>query len=74
MMDPIKCPQCGSTEISIYEWFHLLRRYVQTGSGIDPERPDNEEPFPKDEPLTFSCDDCEHEWVSEDATQIYDLL
>ena len=72
-MNLIECPECRSTRISMYELRHLMRRYDQDEDGIDFERYD-EEVFKKDEPFTFRRQDCEHEWLCDDDTEIDDLL
>jgi hypothetical protein len=72
-MDCIECPTCGSQEIWIYEYFHLMRIYTQRDGCIDPEHYD-EESFPKEEPLTIKCLRCEHEWASEEGSLIEDIV
>ncbi len=72
-MEIAECPKCKSREIWIYEYYQMFRRYTQEGNRIDPESYD-EEASPKDEALTYACMECEHEWVSEDASLVIELI
>ena len=72
-MEPIECPQCGTKEISIFEDYDMFRRYTQEGNRIDPDSHD-EESSPKGAALTYTCMECEHEWVSEDAILVIELI
>ncbi len=72
-MQFIQCPNCGSTEIWIFEYLHVFRRYQQESDGINPESYE-EEAWPEGDPITFECGDCDHEWASEEANEICELL
>lgn len=73
MKDLIECPNCGSSNLLVYEYYHMFRIYPQNEDGIDSGRFD-EEYFPKEEPLTIKCLQCEHEWASEEGTVIEDII
>jgi hypothetical protein len=73
MTDLIECPNCGSPNLLVYEYYHIFRTYPQNESGIDSDRFD-EEYFPKEEPLTIKRLRCEHEWTSEEGAVIEDII
>ncbi len=71
MMELTECPECGSKEIWIYEYYQMFQRYPP--EAVDTREYDDEHWLSGD-CLTFTCEKCEHEWASEDATEITDLL
>ena len=70
-MEITECPKCKSREIWIYEYYQMFRRYFP--DAVDVQDHDDEYWLTGDL-LTFTCEKCEHEWASEDATEITDLL
>ncbi len=57
-MELVECPNCGSKEIWIYEYYHMVRQYPP--DAIDTDHFETEY-WLSEGPLTFTRHKCDHE-------------